>query len=215
MIFWTLLTAPVRDGDESEGKDLARPAQAPWTRRRVGVVAAVVVVCAAAAWWWLPRRVPIEPGARLLNDGFPEAEKRTQMPSLQQGFVYQDVWWKGRRMECITALPFSRILWGVDVRPNQELRGWYGLRQDTWAGPGDGAQFRVGIADGDVYHEQVKRWLRPFDEAYDRVFVPVRVDLGPYGGRRVSVVFNTEPGPMGNAVGDAAVWCEIRVVDRR
>ena len=215
VVFWTLLTAPLTNEDAERALDKGQPRSASWSRQRTYAAGALLLVCAAAAWWWIPRRVSIERGARLLLEEFPGTQKRTTMPSLQQGFVYQDVWWKGRRMKCVAALPSSRIVWPVDVRPDQELRGWYGLREDVWNGPGDGAQFRLGISDSQVYREHVRRWLRPVDDPLDRTYLPLRVDLRQYAGRRVEVILNTEPGPMGNAVGDAAMWCEVRVVERR
>jgi hypothetical protein len=43
---------------------------------------------------------------------------------------------------------------------------------------------------------------------------PFSIDLSKYAGRRVDVIFNTEPGELGSAYGDAALWCEPRIVAR-
>jgi hypothetical protein len=39
----------------------------------------------------------------------------------------------------------------------------------------------------------------------------VNVDLAEYAGRRVTLVFLTGPGPSGNAVYDAALWCGVGI----
>jgi hypothetical protein len=158
-------------------------------------------------------RVPIERGARELIVEFPDAVKRTQMKSLQDGFGRDAITWKGHRMECLVALPFSRIIWTVDAQPNTELVGWFGMRQEAWTGVSDGSTFRVGITDEGRYVEHVKRNVQPAVDPRDRTFVPIRVDLTPFAGRRIEIVLNTEPNF--NAVGDAAMWCEVRVAPRK
>jgi acetyl-CoA carboxylase beta subunit len=61
-------------------------------------------------------------------------------------------------------------------------------------------------------NEFFKQFIAPHDRAGDRRRVPVEIDLSVYAGKQVKVVFNTEPGPSGNAVGDACVWGEPRIV---
>ena len=193
---------------------LAPPAPVSPQSRRVlwlGVVLVGSLVLAAAHVLYQPR-VAIERGARELLAEFPDVGKRTTMASVQQAFVYTDVSWRGRRMHCVTALPFARITWAVDAQPGTELRGWLGMRPDVWQGHGDGSTFRVGVNDAGRYVEHAKRRLHPDAHPSDRVFVPIRVDLSEYAGRRIEVVLNTEP--EYNAVGDAALWCEVRVAPR-
>jgi hypothetical protein len=212
VVLWTFLAA--QDESAEATGSVSVPASPPgrvFQRARAAGVAALVLVCALAAYVAYVPRVRLEPGARELVDEFPETVKRTTLPSLQQGFVYETVTWRGRRMRCITALPFSRIYWTVEAPAGTELRGWYGMRPDAWQGNGDGSTFRVGINDGGRYDEKVRRWLNPDREPLDRGFVPIRVSLAPYVGRRVEIVLNTEPELT--PVGDAAMWCEVRVVE--
>jgi hypothetical protein len=182
-------------------------------RARLAGLVALLSICGFAAYVMYEPRVRIERGARELVAQFPETAKRTTMPSLQEGFRYESVTWKGRRMHCIVALPFSRINWTVDAPPSGELRGWFGMRPDAWQGQGDGSTFRVGVSDSGKYAEKVNRYLHPDTDVADRVFVPIRVDLAEHAGRRIEVILNTEPNF--NAVGDAAMWCEVRVVARQ
>jgi hypothetical protein len=70
--------------------------------------------------------------------------------------------------------------------------------------------FRVGISTGGTYTEFFKQTIDPYHKPEDRRWVPIRVDLAKYGGQRVEVIFNTEPGF--NAVSDAALWVAPRIV---
>lgn len=207
-IFWTILTAPPED--EEAGQPAHRP-RAPTTRR---AMAAVLVVLVLAGWFWLvPRRPWLEFRAVGLLDALPEATLRTTMPSLQEGFADSEVVADGRRYRCLTALPPSRATFQVEVPPDAEFAAWVGMRPDVWQGPGDGATFRIGFSDGAVYEERYRRHFYPLDRPVDRQLAPVRLDLSKYAGRRIEIVLNTEP--SFNAVGDAALWCEPRVVARR
>lgn len=145
-----------------------------------------------------------------LVDAFPRAGKRTTMGGLHQGFSIQHAPIEGRLRRCVQALPPSRIVFDVEVPERAEFAAWVGMRPDVWEGPGDGATFRIGFSDGAAYEEPYRRHFYPLDRPADRVLAPVRLDLSKYAGRRIEVVLNTEP--SFNAVGDAALWCEPRIV---
>jgi hypothetical protein len=183
------------------------------SNRTVLVVSAVVILAVvAAAWYWRSRQGAVEENAIDLIELFPDAEKRTTMPSLEEGFAIQTVVIDEDRKESIFAHPFSRIIWTLTVPPGAVLRTAAALRPDAWTGGGDGALFRIGISDGPTYTEYLKLRLQPIQQAGDRRWFPAEVDLTPYAGREVKVIFNTEPGESGNAVGDACVWGAPRIV---
>ena len=168
----------------------------------VGLVAAVLL---------LIRRAPVEQSTVIdLVDRFPEADKRTSAGSLHEAFAVQDVTIHGEMKRSIFALPPSRIIWKVDVPAGAVLETSFGMREDSWTVDGDGVTFRVGISDGQRFQDFARRWLNPRSRAEDRGWFPVRVDLAPYAGRRVEVIFNTEPNF--NSVHDAAVWGAPRIV---
>jgi hypothetical protein len=181
-------------------------------RSRLLALVIVIAVIIAAAWFWRTRQGGIESGAIDLVDLFPDAEKRTTMASLEEGYAIQTVTIDGDRKRAIFAHPFSRILWTVTVPEHAVLRASAGLRPDAWSTEGDGALFRVGVSDGPNYTEYFKQMIQPFDKPGDRRWFPVEVDLTPYAGKQIKIVFNTEPGPSGNAVGDASVWGMPRIV---
>jgi hypothetical protein len=210
LVLWTVLTGPDEPGDGVE------PATAsPIPQRWRWALASVFLVAAGAAYFWLvPQPFRRERGAIDLLARFPEATKRTTMVALNDGFHYAEVTYASRRFTCIVALPPSRITWTVDVPPNAELRGFAGMRPDTWTVVSDGALLRVGVSDGATYEQAVRRYFQPAADPADRLIAPFSMDLSKYAGRRVDVIFNTEPGEMNNAVGDAAIWCEPRIVRR-
>lgn len=185
-------------------------------RRRRALVVSAVVVVAGVAGVSSVRTAPddLEPGALDLLARFPDAEKRTTMPSLEEGFDIQTVTIAGERRRSLFAPPFSRVIWTVPVPERAVLRTAAALRPDAWEHPTDGALFRVGIADRGTYTEFFKQMIRPHDEPGDRRWVSVEVDLSPYAGRTVKVIFNTEPGPHGAGFADACVWGAPRIVTR-
>lgn len=208
VILWTVLTAPLEPLEAAGGS----PAS-PISARRRWMAAALLVAGAGAAYFWLvPQPFRHERGSIDLLALFPEATKRTTMLSLIDAFHYQTVTRESRRLSCVLAHPSSRITWTLDVPANAELRGFAGLRPDTWFGGSDGAVFRAGVSDGTTYEQWYRRDFKPGTNPADRVMAPFSIDLSKYAGRRVDVIFNTEPGELGSAYGDAALWCEPRIV---
>jgi hypothetical protein len=184
-------------------------------RRFAGAAAAVVAV--AAVVWWFNRR-PAEVGAIDLIETFPEAEKRTSVATLDQGFALEDVTIGGERKRCIYATPPSRIIWSVTIPDGARLETAFGMREDSWNKPAsNGAQFRIGISDGRIYEEFLRQYVNPTGNPSDRRWHTVALDLSAYAGRRVQVIFNTDTGPPGdwNPAYDFSVWGEPRIVSSR
>lgn len=172
----------------------------------------LVLTALAAFWWWRSGQGGLEPGAIDLIELFADAEKRTTMGSLEDAFAIETVVINGDRRRSLFAHPFSRVTWTVSVPEGAVLRTAVALRPDTWTSPSDGAIFRIGVSDGPTYTNLVRHVVRPQDEPEDRRWFPIEVDLSAYAGREVKVIFNTEPGEIGNAVGDACVWGAPRIV---
>jgi hypothetical protein len=183
------------------------------TRRLVWTITALALLGAVAALWlWRTEQGGVEPGAIDLVELFPEAEKRTTMSSLEKGYDISTVTIDADRRLSIFAHPFSRIIWTVTIPPDAVLRTAAALRPDVWFAPGDGALFRIGVSDGKTYTEFWRQPIRPQEVPADRRWFPVEIDLSAFAGQRVEVIFNTEPGPSGNAVSDACVWGAPRIV---
>ena len=51
----------------------------------------------------------------------------------------------------------------------------------------------VRVSDGRTYDQLFTQHVDPFDNAADRRWIPVLVDLSAYGGEEVDLIFNTSP----------------------
>jgi hypothetical protein len=139
---------------------------------------------------------------------FDTAEKRSNLP-MHEAFNVYDVTVNGETKRGIMAHPTSRIIWKVTVPNRAWLRTSICLDPRVWDQEGDGVLFRVGVSDGRAYEELVNQYLNPYAVHGDRRWVPVSVDLSAYGGREVSVIFNTNsslPGKGDDSRHDWAVW---------
>jgi hypothetical protein len=100
----------------------------------------------------------------------------------------------------------------VTVPDNGWLRVSLGILEQGWTMPGDGVLFSVGVSDGMAYDEMLSLTLNPFANASDRRWNDISLDLSPYAGETVDVIFNTRSGPQDDRNGDFAAWGEPRVV---
>lgn len=180
--------------------------------RQRWIYVAVALLLIAAAVILFMRRGPSGPDVIDLVARFPDAEKRTTMPSLHEGFNVLDVDILGQTKRCIFAHPHSRIIWKVDIPERAKLTTAVALQMHVWDHNGDGALFRIGVSDGTNYTELFRKYLNPYRREEDRKWSPVELDLSKWGGQHVQVIFNTEPGEIGNAVNDACVWGNPRIV---
>lgn len=195
------------------GWKLQRTPSAASTHPRAAVAAASALIAALAVFTvWRMSSSGLESGAIDLIDRFPEAEKRTTMPTLHNWFDIVDVTIDGETKRSIYAAPSSRIIWRLEIPPVAVLRVSAALQPHVWTSNGDGALFRVGISDGAEYKEFVRLYLNPYSLPQDRRWSSAQIDLSPYAGRNVEVIFNTGPGEMGNGVSDASVWGAPRIV---
>lgn len=175
------------------------------------VVVAILIVAFFVYW----TRRPAPQTAIDLVARFPDAEKRTTMASLHDGFNVVDVTIGSDTKRSIFAHPHSRIIWHVQVPEGAVLNAAVALMPHVWTLNGDGAQFRIGVSDGTRYEELFRQIVNPFYVEGDRRWIPVRLDLSAYEGEKVEVIFNTDPGQSGNAVNDAAVWGEPKILAAR
>lgn len=175
-----------------------------------GLAIAIVAIVASTQGWGAARDEMMVD----LIDRFADAEKQTTRASLHETFDILDVTIKGETERSLFAHPPARIQWTVQVPPNAVLKTAAALQPHVWGREGDGAVFRVGISVGDRYENLFRRSVSPYYFPQDRRWVPITIDLTRYAGQQVRIVFNTEPGEYGNAVNDAAVWAEPRIVRR-
>jgi hypothetical protein len=132
-----------------------------------------------------------------------------------QVFELGDVTIAGRSLKSIAVSQSSRIVWIENVPANAWLQVSLGLREEAWSKTGDGVLFLVGISHADRYDELVSLIVNPFGNAADRQWYPLMLDLSPYAGKKVEVIFNTRAGgPNATADNDLAVWGAPLIVTR-
>lgn len=176
-----------------------------WLLPTLIVAAGTIVVYAL-----LVRPAPSESAAIDLIERFPNAAKRTAIPGMHGAFAIEDVKIQGVTKRAILALPPCRIIWRVDVPTDALLETFLAMQPDSWAVQSDGATLRVGISDGQRFQDFARKRLDPYHRQGDRGWFPVRVDLAPYAGRSVDVIFNAEPDS--DSARGRAIWGAPRIV---
>jgi len=184
-----------------------------WTKGRWFVVGAVVGVIALVLW---ARSMGSGTVVADLVDHFPNAIQTRPNP---EAFVVGDVTIAGRTLKSIGVSQASRIIWKETIPPHAWLEVNLGVREEAWTKAGDGVLFLVAIShpvNGKMeYNELVSLIVNPFGNPADRQWYPLMLDLSPYAGQEVEVIFNTRPG-AGDATpdNDLAVWGSPSIVTR-
>jgi hypothetical protein len=91
------------------------------------------------------------------------------------------------------------------------------LKTEAWQKPGDGVLFMVLVSDGKASDQLFTQHVDPFNNAADRRWIPVMVDLSAYGGEQVDLIFNTyasTPNVPFNPDNDLPLWGAPEIVIR-
>jgi hypothetical protein len=180
------------------------------------IVIAVLVLL--AGYWYLRDRGEDATAISLL-DLYPEAERRSNVP-LEQAFQRLDVTIGEESHPAIFMHPTSRLTFkNVTVPRDAWFRTRVALQPEVWdRSQGDGVLFRFAVSDGRSYDELVRQQVDPQHHDSDRRWIPIEVDLSPYGGLTVDLIFNTNsslPGRGDDPANDWAVWGRPEVFVRR
>jgi hypothetical protein len=175
---------------------------------------AIAVVALLILGWWLMRR-GAESGAIDLVARFDSAQKKPN-PDV---FRIEDVTINGETKKSIAISPVigSRMVFKMRVPDDGWLRVFMGLKPEAWTQEGDGVRFMVLVSDGRASDELFVQDVNPFGNAGDRKWTPVMVDLSPYAGEEVDVIFNTfgsRPRTPEDIRSDLAVWGAPEIVVR-
>lgn len=147
-----------------------------------------------------------------LVERFPMA---TQARPNAEVFTLTDVTIGGRTLKSIAVAQASRVVWTETLPANAWLDVSLGVREEAWARPGDGVLFLVGVSRGGTYEELVSLVVNPYANPADRQWYPLLLDLSPYAGEEVEIIFNTRSGVAGaNPDNDLAVWGAPAIVTR-
>ena len=185
-------------------------------RSRAPLIGVAAVIAAAAVIWMSTGRQSEAPSLSLV-DAYPDTVKRSAFPEVEAFSVY-DASVAGETKRVVYARPPSRITWRMTPPPESKLQAWLALRSESWIQVGNGVVFRIGVSDGRTYHELLTRHVNPYGTPGDRRWIPVTIDLTPFGGKAVDLIFNTDPGPAGvpaDGRNDLALWGEPTVASAR
>lgn len=170
----------------------------------------VIGLAGLGAWWRLDHA-----SQGIAADFVQQFDSATVRRPSPEVFAVQSVTLGNFSRPSIVVQQPSRIAWDVMIPDNAWVEAELALQEEAWTIPGDGVMFRVGISLDGRYDELVARVVNPHHVAEDRGWVRVSVDLSPYAGRSVSLVFNTASGLEGDhRAGDLAVWGAPRLVTR-
>lgn len=117
--------------------------------------------------------------------------RATQQRPSPEAFRVGDVTLAGETRRAIQADAPSRLIW-EEVVPE---RGWLqvslGVHDDVWTQEGAGVLFLVGVSQAGRYEELLSLIVNPYTHISDRQWLPVLLDLSPWAGQRVELIFNT------------------------
>jgi hypothetical protein len=178
------------------------------------IVTAVVVVLVLVLGWYLLRRSGSAGSVDLLT----QFDQATKAPA-SETFPIVDATLGNETKKAIAppGLAGTRIIWKVRVPDDGWLRVNLGLKPEAWQKPGDGVLFMVLVSDGKASDQLFTQHVDPFNNAADRRWIPVMVDLSAYGGEQVSLMFNTYASPPkvpGNMDNDMPLWGAPEIVIR-
>jgi len=183
-------------------------------RARASAVAGIVAAIALLLW------IVLRPGAPRVTadliDGWPTAADIRPTP---EAFSVAEATLGGRTRRAIVGHEPGRITWPVDVPSDGWLQVSLGMLEPSWTVEGDGSLFLIGISDGTTYTDLATLVMDPYANPGDRQWQDLLLDLSPFSGRRVDVIFNTRASPpstppANDLSGDLPAWGEPQIVVR-
>ncbi len=184
-------------------------------KRSVLVSGVVAIVVAGFALWLL--RSGGEHTAIDLIEQFPTAPIRRPRPDI---FTVEDVKIAGVTHKAIAPSEPARVGWHFTVPQDAWLKVSIGMKEQSWTMQGNGVIFQIGVTNGKNYEELLRLHVNPFTEPGDRQWKDLTLDLSPYSGQAVDLIFNNLSGPdpapgqpfQDDRNGDMPLWGEPRVV---
>jgi hypothetical protein len=96
------------------------------------------------------------------------------------------------------------------------------MKPQSWTMQGNGVIFQIGVSNGKTYEELLRLHVNPFTEPGDRQWKDLTLDLSPYSGQAVDLIFNNLSGPdppagqpfTDDRNGDLPLWGAPRVVTK-
>ena len=105
----------------------------------------------------------------------------------------------------------TALVYPVRIEPHSVLRADLAMAPQAWDREGDGVVYSVYVEDEAGMHLLHSRYVDPKHHQADRSWLPLQVDLAPFGGKLVRVILVAGSGPAGDRRYDWAGWGEARL----
>ncbi len=106
----------------------------------------------------------------------------------------------------------SRILYQVVVENHSKLAFDVAMDPASWELEGDGVAFTIYIVADGITHQVFTTYIDPKHNKEDQRWYPNAIDLDKYSGKKLTFIFETNTGPMGDYRYDWAGWGEPRLL---
>jgi hypothetical protein len=106
----------------------------------------------------------------------------------------------------------SRILYQVQLDPQSKLAFDVATDPASWNLEGDGVAFTVYIVADGITYQIFSTYIDPKHNLADQRWDPYTIDLSVYSGKPVTLIFETNVGPVGDFRNDWAGWGNPRLL---
>ena len=179
------------------------------TRFRWYIAGAAIGALVLVGWWATRSTATVSLD---LIDTLPTATQRRPSPEV---FSVIDATLAGVGKRAIYVAEQSRIVWEQEIPDHAWLQVSLGVREEAWQREGDGVLFLVGVSHAGRYDELVSLIVNPHANPSDRQWLPLLLDLAPWAGQNVEIIFNTRVSHPGASSGNhLALWGQPAVVTR-
>jgi len=170
-----------------------------------GLVAGLTLYLWLSVWMLRPARLPQRTDYDFIANL--EVTRRLVDPALLKVERWEIL---GQEQEVLFVHPApsgsTALVYPVRLAPHAALRADLAVAPEAWTAEGDGVTFSVYVEDEAGIHLLYSRYVDPKHHQADRYWLPMRVDLSPFGGKLVRVILVTGPGPAGDSRYDWAGW---------
>lgn len=138
---------------------------------------------------------------------------KSRMDVDTNSLIYRDVFFQIPAKEIIYMHPPSNMTFDMFVPEDAELEFSIALSSSAWSGSyGDGVDFSVFLDNGESKDLLWSKYINPKTKLGDRRWFDVKIDLQQWAHKKISIIFETSPGPENNSEYDWAGWGEPRIV---
>lgn len=127
--------------------------------------------------------------------------------------IYRDVFFQIPAKEVIYMHPPSNMVFDLHVPEYAKLEFSIALSSTVWSGSkGDGVVFNLYVNKEGTKTLIWTKYIDPKTRLSDRGWFDIKIDLQPWTNQKISLQFETDPGPDGNFAYDWAGWGNPRIV---